>query len=654
VDHRAGWSLADASRAGQIRPHRRVITRTAVRTVKSTTIRPRRLRFGLPVLAACLALWTASGPRAQSAAVTFMPVDDLKPGMVGVGRTVFAGDALEDFKVHIIGVLKNIMGPRRDLILARLEGGPLANTGVIAGMSGSPVYIDGKLIGAVSYALGSFPKEPLAGITPIAEMMSAVDATAGRPASSSNGLGLTFPASPSEVLSALGRLAERAAAPVGGAFGSLQVVGPSSLASVAPSLRPIGAAMFLNGFDPALDRGLRDAFAMTSAPGQSPAPSARADASPALRPGDPVGVSLVRGDFEMGATGTITHIDGNRIYAFGHPFLNLGSTGFAMTRARVYTVLPSLDSSMKIATMGSVIGTMSQDRATAIGGQLGQTPRELEINLTLQSDRAAPQTFKFFVLQDPSLTALFTYVCVLNSLTAYERQTGVLSITSSGSVSFGSNGTVTIDDVASGETALSAAASAIASPIGVAIANDFRPAMPDTLSLTLRASERQQSATIDRVWLDTTRPHYGESYTLQVQVRDFRGAVRTVPIPVTMPAQADGPLTLMVGDAPALTSLNQRDVKPGKPTNWNALLTELNAQPRNNRIYVRLLSSGPGVVVGGETLPGLPASVRSVLDADATVSRAAVAKTVVGAWEQRLDVAVRGSRELTVTLTPRH
>src|SRR3954465_7379124 len=114
-------------------------------------------------------------------ATTQMDVKDIRPGMVGIGDTVFDGTHVEEFKANILGVLENVMGPRRDLILAKLEGGPLANTGVIAGMSGSPVYIDGRLLGAVSYSIGSFPKEPLAGITPIGEMTEAVDAGGPRP-----------------------------------------------------------------------------------------------------------------------------------------------------------------------------------------------------------------------------------------------------------------------------------------------------------------------------------------------------------------------------------------------------------------------------------------------------------------------------------------
>jgi hypothetical protein len=601
-------------------------------------------------LCAGLALLTAvSLIAAPSQPQPFFPIDDVRPGMVGVGRTVFAGEQIEEFRANIIGVLRNVLGPRRDLILARLEGGPLATTGVIQGKSGSPVYIDGKLVGAVSYAIGSFPREPLAGITPIAEMTAAVDGASVRTTAD---LTMKWPAQPAEVFALLGRLSERTLAPLGPRLPGLRIDGPATLADLAPRLRPIGAAMVMSGFDPSVDKELRQALAVSAADPQGPRPDRGPDGSvTGLRPGDPVGMSLIHGDLEMGATGTVTHVDGNRVYGFGHPFLNLGPTAYPMTRAQVFTVLPSLDSSMKIAALGPVIGTMGQDRSTAVGGTLGEGPRELEVNLTLTSDRAPNRQFKFYVLHDQILTPLFSYVAILNSLISYERQAGAMSVAATGSVSFGSNGVVQIDDAFTGDTASALASAAIVAPVGAAFTNEFRSVVPEKIDLTLRASEKQESKTIERVWLDTTRPKLGATYTLQVLLRDFRGGTETVSLPVTMPAHAAGPITLLVGDATTLTGLEQRDLKPGKPSTWPALLAQLNATKRNNRLYVRLITSSAGTVVGGETLPALPPSVRSILDEDKTVSSASVSRTVVGAWEHRLDRAVRGSRELTLTLT---
>ena len=373
----------------------------------------RPLVFGVVTFAA--AALAATLP-AQSA---FYPLSDVKPGQVGIGRTIFAGDTIEEFKVNILGVLHNVIGPQRDLILAKLEGGPLATTGVIQGMSGSPVYIDGRLVGAVSYALGSFPREPFAGITPIARddrgrerrrhahgrqrARTHVARDLGR------GLCVSRTSSPSAPLRPCARPDRKSASSARprsrtwcrrcGRLAPPWCSVASSPASIATCDRPL------------LPRAQR--------PPRSRVPAERPTPPPSFAPGDAVGVSLIRGDLEMGATGTVTYVDGSSVYAFGHPFLNLGPTSFAMTRAHVYTVLPSLDSSLKIASLGPVIGTMNQDRATAIGGTIGAPPRELAVTINLVGNRGPDRKFTFYVLHDQMLTPLFSYVAILNALTSY-------------------------------------------------------------------------------------------------------------------------------------------------------------------------------------------------------------------------------------------
>jgi hypothetical protein len=301
--------------------------------------------------------------------------------------------------------------------------------------------------------------------------------------------------------------------------------------------------------------------------------------------------------------------------------------------------------------MGPVIGTMSQDRSTAIGGTLGPGPREIPMRVTLSSEHAPERTFSFKVLRDQLLTPLFGYVAALNALSSYERQTGVLSIGATGSISFGAAGTVSIDDTFTGDNALTMAAAAATAPVGIAATNDFRAMLPESVELHFAVSERQESATIERVWLDTTRPKFGATHTLQVLLRNYRGATETMSLPITMPEQASGPLTLLVGDAPTLAALEKRDLQRGTPSSVADVLDNLNSTRRNNRVYVRLLSTTPGAVVGGLTLPTLPSSVRSVLDADTSVASAPLSRSVVGAWEERLGRVVKGSRELTITLT---
>lgn len=581
-------------------------------------------------------------PSAQSA--PFMPIGDIRPGMVGTGRTVFAGDTLEDFRANIIGVLKNVIAPGRDLIVARLAGGPLERTGVIQGMSGSPVYVDGKLIGAVSYALGSFPREPIAGITPIAEMIAAMRDTPARTASTE--FDLAWPATPEQIYGALSRVVNRASTPIRSPLRPSDIVGAASLADWAPQLRPIGAAVFASGLSHDLTTALRDISLVQGSRG----PGGQGSTPRALRPGDPVGMTFIRGDMEMGASGTVTHIDGAQVYAFGHAFLSQGPTTMPMTQATVLTVLPSLDSSMKIGAMGPVIGRMTQDRSVGVGGVLGRGPSELAVRVNLESAGMPARAFNFQVVHDQSLTPLFAFVSILNTLSSYDRPAGATTITAQGHVSYGALGRIEIDDVFTGDTALTQAATTALAPIGALATNTFRPLLPESMEVTLRVTEAEDHSTIERVWLDTVKPVAGGTHTVYVQLRRYRGGLETVSLPITLPSRLSGPVTLLVSDAPALTALEQGELRPGGPTSLEALLTRLRDTHANHQLHVRLLTPGPGTAVAGESQPALPSSIQAALDADKSIASTALPRTVVGSWQLRLPRVVRGSREVPLTV----
>ena len=440
-------------------------------------------------LAALLALLVFVGVRLPAATTSF-PVDELKPGMVGIGRTVFQGDRLEEFKVHILGVMRNIIGPRRNLILAKLEGGPLADTGVIAGMSGSPVYIDGRLLGAVSYSLGQFSKEPIAGITPIDEMVEATaQAAPRRPAAR---VALQMPLSPENMRDSL-RQAFAWMRPFAENPNDVQVFGNGFDASVGTMLRPIATPLTIGGFDASVIDPVVSAFReqgflpmMAAAGGQEQT----ATSNQPLRPGDPVGVALVTGDVEFGATGTVTEVDGNRVYAFGHPFYGLGPTQFPMTRAYVHTILPSLFSSSKLASTGEIIGTVQQDRATAIAGTLGTGPSLIPINIKLTSDRGTTKTFKMSVVNDQLFTPLLAYVSILNTLSSYERQNGAASYVVRGSATVKKYGKVDFEDLFTGDTPSIGAATYVVGPINFLLRNAFEDVDIEGLSLEIDASEQ--------------------------------------------------------------------------------------------------------------------------------------------------------------------
>jgi hypothetical protein len=371
-----------------------------------------------------------------------------------------------------------------------------------------------------------------------------------------------------------------------------------------------------------------------------------------LRPGDAIGVSLIGGDLEMGATGTVTHIDGDRVYAFGHPFFNLGPTEFPLTRAYVYTSLPSLMSSFKIATLGDVIGTMKQDRATAIAGTLGKGPAVVPLTVTLESDRAATRTFHYRIVNDQLFTPLLTYVTMFNTLGSYERQFGAVTFTVKGKAAFEEHGDLTFEDIFTGDNPIPGASAYVAGPLTMLLANDLESVALEGVDLTITTAEEPRSATIERVWLDEVHPRAGQTVPLKVLTRSYRGAEKISTIRIDIPANASGQLSVMVTDGRQLNQLEQRELRRTlQPQSVAQMMRLLNETRRNNRIYVRLLTGTPGAVVNGEALPSLPPSVLAVLEADRSGgSFTPIRSAALGEWELPMDSAVTGTRVLTLDL----
>ena len=589
-------------------------------------------------------------PNAQTAT---LPLDDVRPGMVGIGRTVFSGTELEEFKVHVLGVLRNVIGPKRSLILARLEGGPLAKTGVIAGMSGSPVYVEGRLLGAVSYALGQFSTEPIAGITPIAEM---VDATMiGAPARNTRPVSIALPADPRQLIDIWARDLGRARSFVDDPSQALLVGGGADLTRMAAMLRPIAVPMIASGFDTSvLDPvvpALSAAGFVPMSGAQRPAPTAAASNDRPLRPGDAVGVGLLTGDFELGATGTVTHVDGDLVYAFGHPLYNLGPTQFPMTRAIVQVILPSLMSSSKLASFGEVIGTVQQDRATAIAGRLGPAPSLIPVTITLNSDRAPSKTFTFGVVRDFTFTPLLTYLSVANVLTSYERGSGPASFSIRGSASIRSQGEISFEDIFTGDQPVGGAAAYVAAPLTALLKNSGETVDVDRIALTIDASEEQRAARLERVWLDTPRPRAGERAIVHVALRSASGEEIVRQLAIEIPANVTGAMQLIVADAARTTADDRRDTRGADMQRVSQLIRTFNRARRNNRLYVRLTSPDAGAVVNGEPMAALPPSVLAVIESDRNSGTVGSLRTTTrGEWELPLDVAVTGSRQLTLNL----
>jgi hypothetical protein len=612
------------------------------------------LRLWLSLSAVCIlpALATASQ------GVETISVDAIEPGMVGEGRTVFSAEKIETFKVTVLGVLRNY-GPNQNMVLAMLEGGPLADTGVIAGMSGSPVYIDGKLLGAVAYSF-PFSKEPIAGITPIGEM---IDATA-TPMSRRKVAKLDFPLTPERLAAVapqrvrpvaiqgtslsgadrlrpyLGKLLSPIATPT-----SLNGFLPETFDIAAPLLRALGMEPLLGGaMVPRLQSGTE--IAETTTP----------NSELTLRPGDAVGVGLITGDMDMSATGTVTHVDPltGSVYAFGHPLFNLGPIEYPMTRATVHLVLPSLYSSFKLSSSGPTVGTWLQDRHTAIKGALRRRPKMIPLSVQVKTSRDLERSYDLQIVDDELFSPVLAYVSLMSILQSTERQFGTSTVKVSAWISLADDRRVHIEDVfADQQPALSASAMA-AAPLSFLMTNDFERVQVESMKVSIEATESPQTARLVRAWLDTDRVAPGGSVPLKVLLRSYRGEDILKTVDVDIPANvADGKLKLLVADATTMSALERRESHDRfEPRNLDQLIRALNTLRKNNRLYVKLTSPGQkGVIVAGEYLSSLPPSVMDVLKADRS-SASYIPINSATLWEHELvtEYSLSGARVLEITV----
>jgi len=589
--------------------------------------------------------------------VAIFPLSDLKPGMKGVGRTVFANQKLETFEVEIIGALEN-SAPKQTMVMARLKGGPLANTGVIAGMSGSPVYIDGKLLGAVAFGFG-FSKEAIAGITPYVEMkgFSRMNdillraSTSGAADSRADGAmrpiplrmtGLPLPIDPGSLVAKFNEALNTAGS---GARGSQGVAGMSPLPIPLSVSGLSGSA-----FDAAKGLFSRMGFAPLQVPAKGKAPGPVG----ALEAGGPVAVSLIQGDFDFSATGTVTHIDGESVYAFGHPFFGIGPIDFPMRQAWVYDVFPSLNQSFKISSAHETIGRFQQDRATGISGTLGPGPRMIPVKVTLQNRPGMKQDYSFSVVQDDLFTPLTVYASVLSVLQGQERAAGPSTVTLDATVNFTSIPAMRLQDQFAEGQPGAMAAGLVGAAISFVMNNEFRRVALESVTVNLIAKEAQETATIDRAWLERDGPvRPGTTIPMKVALRTFRGEEVVVTVPIDVPAGASpGRYVVLVSDGAGLSASEQREMRQAfVPKSLDQIVRAVNSIRKSTQIYVRLQRFEEGAAISGTLLPGLPPSMMQVLGGSQGGEPVIRTQTTV-VWDGELpvDYSVKGARFLALQI----
>ena len=353
--------------------------------------------------------------------------------------------------------------------------------------------------------------------------------------------------------------------------------------------------------------------------------------------------------------GTVTHVDGNRVYAFGHPLFNLGPISMPMTRAWVHTVIPSMLSSSKVASTGATVGTLQQDRFTAIAGTLGPAPRTIPMTVALTSDRGTARTFSFRVVDDQQFTPLLSFLSVLSVMQSYEREIGGATYSVKGRIAIAGHGGFSLDDTFTGDNAAGFAGSYVVTPLAMLARSDLSDARIERLDLTITASETPRLYAIERAWIDAARVRAGDRVTVNVGLREYRGSETVKRVEVDIPANARGNVTLVVADATRVSQYDTRDVRlVGGARSLDQVVRIFDSLRRNHRLYVRLVGTDTGVSINGDTLPGLPGSVLNVIEADRTGTNATPLRVApLGAWDVSLDRVVSGLRQIVIPLDAR-
>ena len=549
-----------------------------------------------------------------------MPISDVREGMTGVGYSVFQGTTIDSFTVTVLGVLRGYR-PGADLIMARAQSPVLDRTGIQAGMSGSPVYVNGKLIGAVSYTW-AFLKEPLAGITPIAEMLELLPGPGGPPTDRED------------------------------RFGSLGAPVPPP--AEAAGARPIATPLSLSGFTPEAIRFLQpwlDERGFVAVPGGGQEAGGSCDS---LAPGSALAVSLIRGDLSAAAIGTVTYRDGDRVLAFGHPFLSMGWVEFPLTAARIQLIMPSAQISNKVGSPTVTCGTLIADRSVGVAGKMGAAPDMIPVNVSIKGSGGRSKRYRFEVARGRYLTPSLVSAAVVSSISEALFDTGVSTIR--WDLSYFMNGggrTIRAGDRLITTSPLSGVGETVGQTLTLLLGDRFRPSRLDSASVTLQVEDGIDDAALIGIRASPGIVAPGDWVNLELTYRPTAKPVVTrrtrIQVPVGTP---EGEITVRVCDGQETERWEVgRAPERYQPETFEQLAGLIEKNRRLDHLYVQLYRAAGGAVVGGREISQAPASVLQVLGGAGKAGETAATKGATLAEEPlAMDRIVHGCESATINV----
>jgi hypothetical protein len=376
-----------------------------------------------------------------------------------------------------------------------------------------------------------------------------------------------------------------------------------------------------------------------------------------LEPGSAVSASLVRGDLDISANGTVTYVDGDKVYAFGHPFLSAGPLDLPMSTAYILSSIARLDSSAKVALPVDVVGAFRQDRATGMFGNMADKPAMIPMTIRVKSSNDVTTPYRFEVVNDRYLTPLLASLTMINAIGASERGLGEITMNVSGKIQIKGSEAVNISNISTGDgNGPTMATVAAVSPIQYLLTSGFDGALIEGVDLDIATTDRKTSATLERISVNRDEVRAGDTVTLSAQLRGTRGEIIVEQYPVVVPSGlASGKIQMMVGDGSTVTASELRRGATGAPPGLAAAVRELNKLRKNDRLYVKITNNQPGVIIGGEEFPSLPPSMIALLDSNRASSRAVAPLSNSTVVEYELPPSryvLQGQRSLTLTVKP--
>ena len=585
-----------------------------------------------------------------SGVVPIMPLQEVKPGMKAVCKTVFQGTAVEDFELEIVDIIKNYT-PQNDVLLVRLLSSKTQETGVVAGMSGSPVYIDGKLVGALAYRFGIFTKESIGGVTPIEQMLDIFSKEEVREQERS--MANIQPEFPLELALNVYTQPDQLEAAFVNTISSHFNTLPAG-----QGLTPIRIPLSTGGLNIYMNEKFTNLFNQLGFQlvpgGVSGGTSAE---SPAFEPGSAVAGVIIDGDLNIAGTGTITYVDTDKILAFGHPFFGSGAVNLPLAPAKILTTISSSYASYKMAEALPINGTIHQDRISGILGIIGKEPQMIPVHLTYQSPFHENYHFHFRLAEDKSLSSimpLFLWLTLYNSLYSARMGDGDFNTQLKGRISIEEYEDVVLDNFYAGtqsgeDVILSTLEIAVAT--AALMANKFLIPNIKEIELNFQSTLGNKSAEIERIWYDKSQVKPGESINFNIFVRPYLQDIVKLNYNLKIPKNLDqGIYTVLIGGADYVSKF-ERSFAPAKfdPDNFEHLVKLLNEKRKNNRLSIQLRKPEKGTVIKDQEFTRLPPSILAIMNSKRTSSKTqGLNDVLLFEHQQTVDWALSGGQWIRI------